>query len=323
MTGPINRRPVHDLSPSTETSLQEVIEGLQHPVKQLPCKLFYDARGSELFDRISKLEEYYPTLTELEIMRERIREICACIGAACFLVEYGSGSGIKTQYLLNHLEDPVAYASVEISRDALVRSTLSLAAKFPQIEILPICADYTESVTLPRLKRPYSKKVVYFPGSTIGNFHPHDAATFLQQLAEITGVGGAVLIGVDLKKDPLILHNAYNDQHGVTAEFNLNMLRRLNSEIDTNFDLDQFQHHAFYNAPENRVEMHLVSLANQEVRVNGTKIPFEQGETIWTENSYKYTLKKFEDLANSAGFEVEQVWTDPRGWFSVQYLTVT
>ena len=307
-----------DLHPETGSFFDEVNDGLRQAQKTIPPKFFYDARGSQLFDRITELPEYYLTRTEMAIMRLSIDEMVARIGPHCLLVEYGSGSSLKTRILLDHLPEPAGYVPIDISKDHLLRSAEALAEAYPGLPIQPICADYTADLRLPDLAD--ARPVVYFPGSTIGNFEPHEARAFLRHVAEIVGSGGGLLIGVDLRKDPRLIEAAYNDAQGVTAAFNKNVLTRINRELGGTFDLDRFAHRAFYNAEHGRIEMHLVSLSDQCVRVGGSPFPFRRGETIQTEYSYKYSLDGFAALAASAGFAVEQVWIDDAGLFSVQYL---
>ena len=302
--------------------LGEAMAGLKQPQKTLPCKYFYDLRGSQLFDQICELPEYYPTRTEAGIMEDHIADMAAVFGAGCLLIEYGSGSSTKTRILLDHLPPLAGYVPMDISREHLHQTAESLAAAYPALEILPLCADYTAPFELPEATRAVQSRVVYFPGSTIGNFHRPEAAAFLRRIAEVCGPGGGLLIGVDLRKPPLILEAAYNDVQGVTAAFNLNLLRRMNAELGADFDLEGFAHQAFYNEEIGRIEMHLRSLRAQTVCVGGESIPFEEDETIWTECSYKYSLPEFAALAASAGFAVRQVWTDSEQKFSVQYLTV-
>jgi dimethylhistidine N-methyltransferase len=313
-----------DFAPESDTFLEEVLEGLQKPAKEIPSKFFYDERGSRLFEQITQLDEYYPTRTETSILRERIDEIVDCIGHGSMLIEYGSGSSEKTTILLDHLPDLAAYVPIDISKEHLIASAERIASKYPHLEVLPVAADYNDSAfRIPLSSRSVSHRVVYYPGSTIGNFHPHEAVKFLERIAKVCGSGGGLLLGVDLKKDPSILHRAYNDSAGVTARFNRNVLRRVNKELGSNFDLEQWRHRAIYNEPEGRIEMHLVSLKDQAVRLAGKTIEVKAGETIWTESSYKYSVEQFELLANKAEFEVEEVWIDADRLFSVQYLTTT
>ncbi len=301
---------------------QEVLKGLSKSRKELPSKYFYDERGSRLFDEITRLEEYYPTRTETEIMRQNMDDMSRHIGKDVMMIEYGSGSSEKTKILLDHIKGIVVYVPIDISCRYLAHTASRLAAAYPRLEVKPLCADYTLDFTLPDAGRPISRKIVFYPGSTIGNFHPDEAVAFLKHIAEVCGEKGGALVGVDLKKDPAILNDAYNDKKGITAEFNMNQLVRLNRELGSDFDLEAFEHRAFYNDKEGRVEMHIVSKANQEVTINGTVIPFEKGETIWTESSYKYTPQEFAGLAAKAGFDIEKIWTDKNELFSVQFLTV-
>jgi dimethylhistidine N-methyltransferase len=313
---------LHDLSPAQTASLQEVVRGLRSPQKELPCKLLYDERGSELFEQITALDEYYPTRAEQRIMRAAADEIAERIGPECLLIEYGSGSSTKTRTLLDHLARPAGYVPIDISREQLRESANALADAYPGLPVLPVCADYTATLELPDALPESRRRVAYYPGSTIGNFVPGDARRFLRKIANVCGEGGGLLLGVDLKKDPLMLHRAYNDALGITAAFNMNILERLNREFRADFALDQFRHYAFYNPVFDRVEMHLISLSEQVVHVGKVEIRFGRGESIWTEASYKYNPKDFAELAASAGWQVEQVWTDDRGLFSVQYLEV-
>ena len=310
---------LHDFEPRQSIMRAEAIAGLSKTPKELPSKYFYDAIGSHLFEQICELDEYYVTRTELEIMRQNSEEIATLLGPRCLLIEYGSGSSKKTRTLLDALRDPAGYVPIDISKEYLQISAAALAEAYPELEVLPVCADYTGDFQLPRPEKQVERRVAYFPGSTIGNFE-HDAALcFLQHIAQVCR-GGGLLIGVDLKKDANILHRAYNDRQGVTARFNLHLLARLNLELGANFCLDQFGHYAFYNPHQGRIEMHLISLRKQTVQIGKHEFPFNAGESIWTEISYKYTLEGFAQLAGEAGFSVRQVWTDPRGLFSVQYL---
>ena len=315
------KRPLqfYDFEPQKNTFLEDVLQGLQKAQKELPSKYLYDNAGSQLFERICQLSEYYPTRTEFAIMQASMDEIVALLEPHCLLIEYGSGSSKKSRMLLDALQCPAAYVPIDISKEHLLSSAVSLAIAYPHLEVLPVCADYTSAFEIPAPIKPARHNVGYYPGSTIGNFDPEPAKHFLQQIAE-TCKGGGLLIGVDLKKDFNILHRAYNDQQGVTALFNLNLLARLNRELYADFQLDQFQHYAFYNPREGRIEMHLESLKDQMVQIGGSEICFKMGESIWTESSYKYTLDEFAQLAVTAGFTVEQVWTDTEALFSVQYL---
>ena len=303
--------------------LEEALAGLRQAQKTLPCKYFYDKRGSELFDRICELPEYYPTRTEAGIMADHIDEMASVFGPDCLLIEYGSGSSTKTRILLDHLPDLAGYVPMDISREHLYQTAEGLSAAYPKLDILPLCADYTAKFELPEAARIVRSRVVYFPGSTIGNFHRADAAAFLCRIADICGPGGGLLIGVDLRKSPQVLEPAYNDAQGVTAAFNLNLLLRMNAELGADFDLNGFVHSAFYNEAVGRIEMHLLSLNTQSVHLGGETVTFEEDETIWTECSYKYSLPEFAAAASASGFRVRQVWTDRDRKFSVQYLTVS
>jgi dimethylhistidine N-methyltransferase len=316
-----NRLGLYDFEPQSKTFRDEALQGLQDARKELPSKYFYDDVGSQLFEHICELDEYYLTRTELSIMQQYKAEMASLIGPNCLLIEYGSGSSIKIRKLLDALQAPAGYVAIDIAKDQLLRSAASLRATYPTLEVLPVCADYTSDFELPPPAKSVSRKIAYFPGSTIGNFDREPAKNFLRKIAK-TCKGGGLLIGVDLKKDFNILHRAYNDRQGVTARFNLHLLERMNQELDADFQLDQFSHYAFYNPGQSRVEMHLVSLANQIVHIGGCKIPFKLGESIWTESSYKYTLAEFAQLAAMTGFAVERVWTDSQQLFSVQYLRV-
>lgn len=310
-----------DLKPATGTFSDEVLAGLTSTPKSLPSKFFYDARGSELFDAICELDEYYLTRTELAIMEEYVDEMAERLGANALLVEYGSGSSLKTRILLAHMHGPAGYVPIDISREHLLVSAADLQVEFPSVEVLPVCADYTDhNIDLPEPTHEVGRIAVYFPGSTIGNFHPAEAEAFLRTISDICGPGGGLLIGVDLKKDPATLRAAYNDARGITAAFNKNLLRRMNREVGSDFRLDAFEHKADYNEVQGRIEMYLISSEDQVVEVAGRPIGFTGGEAICTEYSYKYSLDGFKALAASAGFEVHTVWTDDRCYFSVQYL---
>jgi L-histidine Nalpha-methyltransferase len=302
--------------------LREACTGLLKPQKTLPCKYLYDDQGSQWFNEICDLDEYYPTRTESAILRDNIREIAEVIGPECRLVEFGSGTSTKTRLLLEHLEDLVSYTPIDISSAQLFDSCGKLERDFPALEILPMAADYTDTLELPFLGRPAQKVVAFFPGSTIGNFRPYEAVSFLQRVAGLCGRGGGLLVGVDLTKDRRLLEAAYNDREGVTAEFNLNLLTRANRELGSDFDLCSFRHQAIYDEVLGRIEMRLVSLRPQVVRIADQEFFFGEDEYITTEYSYKYSLPKFTSLARRAGFEVLNVWVDSNKWFSVQYLGV-
>lgn len=313
----------HDLEPELEDFQAAVIAGLSRSPRTLPCKFFYDLEGSRLFDRICELAEYYPTRTETALLRDCAGEIATLMGPACHLIEFGSGSSVKIRYLLDALEAPAACTAIDISRDHLIASAEDLAASYPEIEIIALCADYTRPFELFRSdSRPDARPVGFFPGSTIGNFTGDEAASFLAGAAELLS-GGDFIVGVDLKKDPALLNAAYDDSEGVTAAFNLNLLTRINRELGGDFDLSGFRHRAGYNETEGRVEMHLVSLRDQSVCVGDRRFEFIEGETVHTENSYKYTVGEFQDLARRSGFEPIKAWTDPGNLFGVHYLRAT
>ncbi len=296
-----------------------LIEGLRRPQKMISPKYFYDEKGSQLFDKITELPEYYLTDAELDIMRTRVDEMAALIGKQASLIEFGAGSSLKTRILLEHLDDLAAYVPVDISEEHLLASTMKIRGEFPDLDVRPVVADFTHSFDLPTPTIMPVKNVVYFPGSTIGNFE-HDAAMELLRVMHTeAGEGGALLIGVDLQKDPEILHDAYNDAAGVTAEFNLNMLRHLNTSYGANFDLDAFEHRAEYDEDEGRVVIELVSQEDQTFELADTEFDIADGETILTEYSHKYTLEGFAEMAAEAGFEVAKVWKDADDLFSVQY----
>jgi L-histidine Nalpha-methyltransferase len=313
---------MYDLPTSTDEFLSDVIRGLSAPRKQLPSKYLYDETGSQLFDRICELPEYYPTRTELEILKRYAGEMAAMLGPRCLVIEYGSGNSTKTRILLDHLAQPVAYIPIEIAREQLEESAQALARDYPALEVRPLCADFTHPLELPKIEARFARRVVFFPGSTIGNFTPEEARQLLERAARLCGPGGAMLLGADLKKNPRVLENAYNDRDGVTAAFNLNLLTRMNRELSTRFKPEDFWHHAPYNPREGRIEMHLVSRLEQRVPVDGREVLLGEGESICTEYSYKYSLRELGELARTAGFAIERTWTDDRKYFSVHYLTV-
>ena len=314
---------LRDLAPTSAQFRAAVLNGLAQSHKRLPCKFFYDAEGSRLFDLICELPEYYPTRTECRILEDRAGDIAALLGPRARLVEFGSGAGIKIRLLLRALDRPAAYVPVDISRNHLVMAATSLARDFPALHIAPVCADYTERFTLPASTGQVALTTSgFFPGSTIGNFSPEQAWHFLVRARRLLGPGGWMLVGVDLDKDEAILNAAYNDAAGVTAAFNLNLLRRINRELDGGFDLDGFAHHAFYNRAEHRIEMHVISRRDQVVRIGDVRFGFAAGETIHTEDSYKYGVADFQGLAERAGFKPVEAWTDADGLFSVHMLRV-
>jgi dimethylhistidine N-methyltransferase len=302
-----------DLQPDRARITADVLHGLsQHP-RQLPSKYFYDARGSALFEQITRQPEYYPTRTELQLLQDCAVDIAAVVGPRLHVVELGSGSGRKTALLLAALADPVAYTPIEISRAALLDSVARLAPALPEIEMLPVCADFTRPVQLPEPEREPRRRLLFFPGSTLGNFAHAEAVALLKAMRETMGEDGQALIGIDLHKDPALIEAAYNDAAGVTAAFTLNLLQRLNREIGSDFDLDAFVHRAVYSVERLRIETDLVSLADQTVHVAGRRFDFTAGEAMRVEYSHKYTDETFAALAAEAGLQVTARWdaTDP------------
>ena len=322
MIDTIQQLPPADIFKAPATQFRaDVLRGLSAPKKELPCKYFYDEAGSALFEQITELEEYYPTRTELGIMRRHAAEMAGLLGPRCLLIEYGSGSSVKTRFLLNHVRDPAGYVPIDVSGKHLRRSARALGEEYPDLEVLPLCADFTRPLGLPTCRKAPGRRVVYFPGSTLGNFTPGEAIALLRQTAVLCGRNGGLLLGIDLRKDPRVMEAAYNDRRGVTAAFNRNILARINRELGADFDLDQFAHRALYDTVNGRIEMHLVSRRDQVVRVGGVPFFFVAGESIHTENSYKYSLPALTDLAEASGFAVERVCTDERQYFTVAYLT--
>ncbi len=306
--------------PSANDILEVARRGLASTPKRLPSWLFYDERGSALFERICQQPEYYLTRCEVALMGEHAGSIADSLGADVRLVEYGSGSGLKTRMLLRQLDHPVCYVPVEISPEPLRQSTQQLVREFPQVPVQPLCADFSKPLRLPVAPRAPRRTVLYFPGSTIGNFEANNAATLLRKMRDEMGNAGGILIGVDLKKDPAVIEAAYNDAAGVTAEFTLNALARLNREIGSDFDLDAFAHRARYNPMAGRIETDIVSRCEQQVEIGRGKVGFRAGEAVRVEYSCKYSLAEFAALADRAGLMVQRVWTDPQQMFSVQYL---
>ncbi len=308
----------YDAHPGTGDLRREVISGLTSSPKAIPPKFFYDKRGSELFDAICELPEYYQTRTEMDILRNCTAELVRLIGPDCLLVELGSGASKKVRLLLEELR-PSSYLGVDISKEFLLSSTRRLASDYPWLDVHAACVDFSHTLDIPHCET-LDHKVSFFPGSSIGNFDPDDAIDLLLRIAEMMDMNGHLLIGVDLKKDTGILNSAYNDAAGVTAEFNLNLLTRIRDELDSDIDPDAFVHHAFYNPARGRIEMHLVSTRSQRIRIEDHLFELSAGETIHTENSYKYTIEEFAELAAAAGFHQQQVWTDESSLFSVQLL---
>lgn len=297
----------------------DLIRGLGCKPKEIPCKYFYDARGSELFDRICRLPEYYQTRTEMALLRHHANEIARLMGARVELIEFGAGSLAKVRILLDALPEPKSYVPIDISGDYLLDVVVGLEEDYPEMTLRPVIADFTQLLTLPPKEQAVSRRVGFFPGSTIGNFTREAAVTFLRNAAAVLR-GGGLLIGTDLVKDPAILHAAYNDQAGVTAAFNKNLLLRANRELGANFDLNQFAHHACYNPIARKIEMYLVSLVRQTVRVAGKIVRFAEGEAIHTEDSHKYTIEGFTELAVEAGFALRKTWADEHKLFAIHWL---
>lgn len=297
----------------------DVLAGLSRPRKRVPPKYFYDAAGSQLFDRITELPEYYPTRTELAILREHAAAMAARCGPRCLLVELGAGSVTKVRLLLDRLESPAGYVPVDVSGEHLRAAAATLAGDYPGLEVVPVVADFTTSFQLPEVSA--SRRVVYFPGSTIGNFDPPQVDALLRRVARIVGPGGGLLLGVDLQKDEAVLSRAYNDAAGVTAAFNRNLLVRINRELGADFDPATFRHAAFYDRLKSRIEMHLVSKVDQEVRIGRETFAFRTGESIHTESSYKYNIAEFAVRARRCGLRLDETWTDAHNYFAVLYLT--
>ena len=305
-----------------ENFREEVLRGLSKAPRELPCKFFYDERGAQLFGQICELPEYYVTRTEIEILRLHGAEMANALGPQIELIGLGTGAGTKTRILLDELRDPAVYVPIDISKEQLERSAARFREMFPKLQILPVAVDYLGPFELPLPRKLSSRSVIYFPGSTIGNFDPDSAGEFLTRLVDLAGDGGGLLIGVDLQKDRHVIEAAYNDSAGVTAQFNKNLLSRINRELGADFDLAHWQHYAVYNPAEGRIELYLLSEIDQTVRVDRHTFQFRAGEKILTEYSYKHTIGGFITLARQAGFHFEQVWTDDERWFGVFYFTV-
>jgi dimethylhistidine N-methyltransferase len=300
----------------------DVLAGLGKTPKILSAKYFYDEAGSLLFERITDLPEYYPTRCEMKILRDHAADIAALIPQDSALIEFGSGSSKKARILLRAIASKLAaYVPVDICREMIEQEAAELRPDFPGLKVLPVTADICFPFELPEEAKAAKARIGFFPGSTIGNFEPHEAASFLRNAAKILGPGATLIIGVDLIKDAEVLNAAYNDAAGVTAEFNLNLLKRINRELGGTFRLDTFEHHAFFNRERNRVEMHLASLKRQKVKVAGETFDFRTGETIHTENSYKYSVESLRALARGVGWLPVGLWTDAAKYFSIQAFT--
>ena len=311
---------ITDLHPSPGDIVGDVLAGLSQTPKRLPSKYFYDRRGSELFEQITRQPEYYLTRIELQLLADSAAEIAAAVGPRAHVVEYGSGSGRKTRLLLDALDDPVAYTPIEISRSALRASVQRLDREFGDIQMLPVCADFTEPVPLPRPAREADHALVFFPGSTLGNFTDPEALRLLCAMRETMGGRGGALLGIDLQKSPDVIEAAYNDAAGITAAFTLNLLARLNRDVGSDFDLDGFEHRATYEREAGRIETFLVSRRAQAATVAGRRFHFAPGEAMQVEYSQKYTDAGFEALVAQAGLRVAHRWNDPKDWFGLRLL---
>lgn len=309
---------LHDQKPDLADMRAEVLGGLRDRPRRIPPKYFYDARGSRLFEAITALPEYYPTRTEIGLLRRHGAQLRQCVGDSCVLIEYGSGTNTKIRLLLEAVR-PATYVPLDISRDQLASAAAELAEQYPWLEVHAACLDYSRAVRLPDLAGD-GRRVAFFPGSSIGNFEPADAVDFLARVRALVGAEGGLLIGIDLVKDPAVLEAAYADLQGVTAEFNRNVLRHVQARLGGNLDPQRFRHRACYNSAENRIEMYLVSETDQVVNIGGERFAFRAGEAIHTENSYKYTLQGVEELAARSGFRVAQAWSDTRGYFALFYF---
>lgn len=314
------RATFHDLAPEPESFRDCVLDGLRQRQKAIPCRFLYDRHGSALFEAICETPEYYPTRTETAILESCAAEIATLMGPSCQLVEFGSGSSRKVRLLLSAFDGPSSYIAIEISREALKQAADDVAALFPGIDVRAVCADYMHPLDLADLPAPQGRRLGFFPGSTIGNFDRTAAIEFLKRCRRVVGADGAMLVGVDLKKDPRVLHAAYNDAAGVTAAFTLNLLGRINRELEADFDLARFAHEASYNPVEGRVEIFIRSLADQMVTVAGQRFRFAYGERIHAEDSWKYSVPEFQELATRAGFAPWRVWCDPARLFSIHLL---
>lgn len=311
-----------DYQPKVEDFRSAVLAGFSAARKSVPPKFFYDEQGSTLFERIGETKEYYLTRTEIGLLRDKGPEIAELAGSQAVIVEYGCGSSRKVRALLDNLDAPAEYIGIDISRQHLGRVVADIASNYAEMRVGGICADFSANLDLPReAGLNGERKLGFFPGSTIGNMSPDEAREFLSGVRRHVADDGALVIGVDLKKDEQILHAAYNDADGVTAAFNLNILHRMNRELDGQIDVDEFEHLAFYNQGEGRIEMHLKSRIDQTVLIAGREFDFARGETIHTENSYKFHIEDFSELAGQAGFATEAVWTDADDLFSIHYLS--
>lgn len=296
-----------------------VVEGLSKPRKSLPCRYFYDARGSELFEEITRLPEYYPTRTEACVLADHAHEMIEEIGAGDVLVEFGSGSSLKTEILLARVHARIAYVPIDVSAAALAGAEARLSLRFRHLDVRPLLGDFSQPIVFPS-DLEARRKIGFFPGSTIGNLSPPDAIQLLAHFGRLLGADARLIVGIDLKKDARTLVRAYDDSAGVTAAFNLNLLARINRELGANFDTSAFRHEAIYDPVEGRIEMHLVSVPDQMVALCGRKFHFDAGERIHTENSYKYSVPSFQSLASASGWRPVRFWTDAANHFSVHEL---
>src|SRR5438876_1906094 len=320
MTGDSITAPPQISAPELADFLADVIAGLSSSPRTIPCKYFYDERGAALFQKICELPEYYVTRTEIDILDRSRADIASQLGPNLELIGLGTGTGTKTRILIEALENPAVYIPVDISQKQLRQSTAFFRKIFPDLEILPLCADYLQPVVLPSPRHKPARNVVYFPGSTIGNFEPSEALEFLRRIANVAGRGGGLLIGVDLQKDQRVIEAAYNDSAGVTAQFNLNLLEHINREVGADFDLIQWRHRAIYNSEAGRIEMYLISTIDQTVHIGAREFRFHAGEKILTEHSYKHTPEGFIALARQAGFDFVKLWTDDARLFGIFYF---
>jgi len=318
-----NESPTPSLNQDENDFFISVLEGLRQQPKSIPPKYFYDAHGSHLFDLICTTPEYYPTRTETAILERYGEEMASMIGASCVLIELGSGSATKTPHILQHLDADAVYVPIDICEPHLHNSTQRLQILFPNMKMQPLCADYHQLPAHAIKHHAWQRNVVFFPGSTIGNSTPIEAIKLLQNLAELVGPNGGLLIGVDAKKATATLNAAYNDAAGYTAAFNLNLLTRMQRELGAQLDIDQFIHRAFYNETHGRIEMHLVSQRSQEMGLGNESFTFDEGETIHTENSYKYSAQEFKQLARTAGWHLKSTWHDGNELFNVHYLSLS
>jgi dimethylhistidine N-methyltransferase len=308
----------HDYQPEFEDLHTAVIHGLRQSPKQLHPKFFYDEEGSQIFDQICEQPEYYVPGVERGICETHADEMIACLDNDCHIIEPGAGSSKKIRFLLDRMQ-PAMYVPMDISAEHLRASARKLSRDYPHLPIHAVCVDHTKPYDLPA-EIPAHNRVFFYPGSSLGNFHPEEAIHFLRDIRDKAGADGSLLIGIDTKKPVDVLNRAYNDAAGATADFNLNLLKRIQNELDSEVDVDGFYHHAFYNEPEGRIEMHLFSHKAQKLRVNGSTFTFQAGESIHTENSYKYTVEEFQALAWEAGWESAKVWQDGKKYFSVHFL---